>query len=83
MPASVSYSPQELTALCGQLSENKRQKAYQYLHELLSLPETEQIDEPQRQTIFDFFKNGDPAWADADLEIVPRNEQKSRRDIDL
>ena len=42
MPTLVTHSPQELTALCGQLSENKRQKAYQYLRELLKLPDTEQ-----------------------------------------
>ena len=51
MPTLVSHSFQDFTALYGQLPENKKQKAYQYLYELLNLPDSEQ--EPQRQTIFD------------------------------
>ena len=83
MPTLVTHSPQELTALCGQLSENKRQKAYQYLYELLKLPDTEQIDETQRQTIFDLCKNDNPALGDTDLEITPRHLQQSRQDTEL
>lgn len=83
MPTLVSHSPQELTALCGQLSENKRQKAYQYLRELLKLPDTEQIEETQRQTIFDLCKNDNPALGDTDLEITPRYLQQSRQDTEL
>lgn len=83
MPTLVSHSPQELTALCGQLSENKRQKAYQYLRELLKLPDTEQIEETQRQTIFDLCKNDNPALGDTDLEITPRHLQQSRQDTEL
>lgn len=83
MPTLATHSLQELTALYGQLSENKKQKAYQYLYELLNFPDTEQIGESQQQTIFDLCKNDNPALGDIDLEITPRHLQKSRQDVEL
>ena len=82
MPTLVSHSPQELSALYGQLSEEQQQDIYLSLIKMLNL-NMNKSHSNQTVTLFDYFKNGDPAWADADLEIVPRNEQKSRRDIEL
>lgn len=82
MPTLVTHSPQEITALYGQLSEEQQQDIYLSLIKMVNL-NVNKDNFNQSVTLFDYFKNGDPAWADADLEIVPRNEQKSRRDIEL
>lgn len=82
MPTLVTHSPQEISALYGQLSEEQQQDIYLSLIKMLNL-NMNKSHSNQTVTLFDYFKNGDPAWAEADLEIVPRNEQKSRRDIEL
>ena len=82
MPILGSHSPQEISALYGQLSEEQQQDIYLSLIQMLNL-NVNKNHSNQTVTLFDYFKNGAPEWADADLEIVPRNEQKSRRDIEL
>ena len=82
MPTLVTHSPQEISALYGQLSEEQQQDIYLSLIKMLNL-NMNKSHSNQTVTLFDYFKNGDPAWAEADLEIVPRNAQKSRRDIEL
>ena len=106
MPSTVLHSPQEISALYGQLPEDKKQRVYQFLRELLSLPDTKQPDEvssPKGQTIYDYFKNAnaavadmakgqtiydlckdcDPKLGDIELELTPRKEQLSRKDVDF
>ncbi|MBR1375433.1 MAG: hypothetical protein IJ566_05070 [Cardiobacteriaceae bacterium] len=80
------HSAQEISAMYGQLSDDNKQKIYQFLNELLSLPETElaeEISTSNNQTIYEFCKNCDPRLADIELEITPRKEQLSRRDFDF
>lgn len=86
MPHTVLHSPQEISALYGQLSADKKQRVYQFLRELLSLPDAKQADEvssSKGQTIYDFFKDCDPKLGDIELEITPRKEQLSRKDFDF
>ena len=37
MPTLVSHSPQEISALCGQLSEMEQQKVFDYIKNLVDL----------------------------------------------
>ncbi|MBR7001051.1 MAG: hypothetical protein IKI11_00075 [Neisseriaceae bacterium] len=82
MPSIVTHSPQEISTLYGQLSKEQQQDIYSSLINMLNL-NINKSHSNQTITLFDYFKNGNPAWADIDLEITPRSEQKSRRDSEL
>ena len=82
MPNIVSHSPQEISALYGQLSPKQQQDIYLSLMSMLNF-NVNKNSAAQTVTLLDYFKNGDPVVADIDLEIVPRSKQKSRRDSEL
>ena len=71
----------EWVILYEQLSEQGKNKLFAYLKNLVN--QEKQSAEEKPMTLFEFFKNCDPAVADIELEIVPRKEQLSRRDFNF
>ena len=61
-------------------NEEGKNKLFNYLKNLVN---QEKYSEEKPMTLFEFFKNCDPAVADTELEIVPRKEQLSRRDFNF
>lgn len=62
-------------------NEEGKNKLFNYLKNLVN--QKKQSAEEKSMTLFEFFKNCDPAVADTELEIVPRKEQLSSRDFNF
>ncbi|MBR5940562.1 MAG: hypothetical protein IKZ88_04825 [Neisseriaceae bacterium] len=78
MPTIATHTPQEISVLYRQLSAEQQQDIYLSLLKMLRLNNVTQTSFAQSVSLFDYFKNADPAIADIDLEITPRKEQLSR-----